>query len=35
MTLKGHEDSVLDIIFDKNSKSIYTCGGDCTFRIWQ
>ena len=34
-TLKGHEDSVLDIVFDKKSKSIFTCGADCTFRIWQ
>jgi hypothetical protein len=33
--LKGHEDSVLDILFDKKSKSIFTCGADCTFRIWQ
>lgn len=34
-TLKGHEDSVLDILFDKKSKSVITCGADCTFRIWQ
>ena len=34
-TLKGHEDSVQDIVFDKKSKSIFSCGADCTFRIWQ
>jgi hypothetical protein len=26
---------VQDIVFDKKSKSIFTCGADCTFRIWQ
>ncbi len=34
-TLKGHEDSVQDIVFDKKSKSIFSCGADCKFIILQ
>lgn len=30
ITLKGHEDSVQDIVFDKKSKIIFTCGVDQT-----
>lgn len=32
---KGHEDSVLDIIYDPNNKSLVSCSTDNSFRIWQ
>ncbi len=32
---KGHEDGVLDLIFDPNNKSLITASSDKTFRIWQ
>ena len=32
---ENEKDSSCDIVFDKKSKSIFTCGADCTFRIWQ
>ena len=32
---KGHEDSVLDIIYDPNNKSLLSCSADKSFRIWQ
>lgn len=34
-TLKGHEDAVLDVVFDTKQKVLYSCGADCTFRVWQ
>ena len=34
-TLEATEDAVQDVVFDKKSKSVFTCGADCTFRIWQ
>jgi WD40 repeat protein len=34
-TLKGHDDSVQDLLFDLKTKAIYSCGSDSTFRIWQ
>ena len=34
-TLKGHEDSVQDVVFDRNSKMIISASSDCTFRVWQ
>jgi WD40 repeat protein len=32
---KGHEDGVLDLIFDPNNKSLISTSSDKTFRIWQ
>lgn len=34
-TLKGHEDSVQDVVFDHNSKMMVSASTDCTFRVWQ
>jgi WD40 repeat protein len=33
-TLKGHEDAVLDILFDYNSKAIISSSADFSFRVW-
>lgn len=33
-TLKGHEDAVLDILFDYNSKALVTSSSDFSFRVW-
>jgi WD40 repeat protein len=33
--LKGHEDGVRMVLFDPSGKAMYSCGDDCTFRIWQ
>jgi hypothetical protein len=35
VVLKGHDDSAQDIIFDRKLRTVYTCGSDHTFRIWQ
>lgn len=32
---KGHEDGVLDLMFDPNNKSLITTSADKTFRVWQ
>jgi WD40 repeat protein len=32
---KGHEEAVLDVIYDPNNKALVSCGADKTFRIWQ
>lgn len=32
---KGHEDAILDIVYDPNNKSLVSCSSDKTFRIWQ
>jgi WD40 repeat protein len=32
---KGHDDAILDILYDPNNKALVSCGADKTFRIWQ
>lgn len=32
---KGHEDAVLELMFDPNNKSLISTSADKTFRIWQ
>ena len=32
---KGHEDAVLDLLYDPNNASLLSCGADRTFKIWQ
>jgi len=32
---KGHEDGILDLVFDPNNKSLVSASADRTFRIWQ
>jgi len=33
-TLKGHEDAVLDVLFDYNSKLLVSSSADFSFRVW-
>ena len=33
-TLKGHEDAVLDVLFDFNSKVLISSSADFSFRVW-
>lgn len=33
-TLKGHEDAVLDVVFDYNSKALISSSADFSFRVW-
>jgi WD40 repeat protein len=33
-TLKGHEDAVLDVVFDYNSKMLISSSADFSFRVW-
>lgn len=32
---KGHEEAVLDLMYDPNNMALISCSGDKTFRIWQ
>ena len=32
---KGHEDGVLDLMYDPNNASLLSCSSDRTFKIWQ
>ena len=32
--LKGHEDSVQDVVFDYNSKMLISGGSDASFIVW-
>jgi WD40 repeat protein len=32
---KGHDDAVLDLIYDPNNKSLVSSSADKSFRIWQ
>ncbi len=34
VTLKGHEDAVLDVLFDYNSKLLVSSSADFSFRVW-
>jgi WD40 repeat protein len=34
-SLTGHEDAVLDVLFDYNNKYIISSGNDDTFRLWK
>jgi len=34
-SLTGHEDAVLDVLFDYNNKFIISSGNDDTFRLWK
>lgn len=31
----GHEDAILDLVYDPNNKFLVSCSADKTFRIWQ
>ena len=33
--LRGHEDSVQDVVFDYNSRMIVSVGSDASIIIWQ
>lgn len=34
-SLKGHEDAVLDVVYDPNNQMLISAGNDRTFKIWQ
>ena len=34
-SLKGHEDAVQDVAFDKNSKMLVSVGSDASIIVWQ